>query len=39
MLKRQSRKSYTRDDGCLMIEISPNVYVEESLAERFGLIR
>jgi hypothetical protein len=39
MPRRQSRKSYTRDDGCLMIEISPNVYVEESLAQGFELIR
>jgi hypothetical protein len=34
-----SRKSYLRDDGCLMIEISENVFVEESLAERLGLLR
>jgi hypothetical protein len=33
------RKTYTRDDGCLMIEISPNLYVEESIAERLGLLR
>jgi len=32
-------KSYIRDDGCLMIEISPNLYVEESIAERLGLLR
>ena len=35
----KSRKSYTRDDGCLMIEISPNLYVEEGIAERLGLLR
>jgi hypothetical protein len=31
-------KTYIRDDGCLMIEISPNLYVEESIAERLGLL-
>jgi hypothetical protein len=34
-----SRSTYIRDDGCLMVEISPNVYVEESIAERLGLLR
>jgi len=34
-----SRKSYIRDDGCLLVEISPNLYVEESIAERLGLMR
>jgi hypothetical protein len=33
------RKSYTRDDGVAMVEIRPHEYVEESLAERLGLIR
>jgi hypothetical protein len=34
------RKTYTReDDGCLMIEISPNLSVEESIAGRLGLLR
>jgi hypothetical protein len=33
------RKTYVRDDGVVMIEISPNLYVEESLAERLGLLR
>jgi hypothetical protein len=32
-------KSYTRDDGCLMVEISTNDFVEESIAERLGLLR
>jgi len=32
-------KSYTRDDGVRMVEIRPNEYVEESLAERLGLLR
>jgi hypothetical protein len=35
----KSRKTYTRDDGCLMVEIRPSVYVEESMAERLGLLR
>jgi hypothetical protein len=34
-----NRKSYIRDDGCLMVEISPNLFVEESIAERLGLLR
>jgi hypothetical protein len=33
------RKSYTRDDGALMVEIRPHLYVEESIAERLGLLR
>lgn len=33
------RKSYTRDDGCLMVEIADNIFVEESIAERLGLLR
>lgn len=38
-MPRKSRKTYTRDDGCLMVEIRPNLYVEESMAERLGLLR
>jgi len=34
-----SAKSYIRDDGVVMVEISPNEYVEESMAERLGLFR
>jgi hypothetical protein len=34
-----SRKSYTRDDGALMIEIRPHVYVEEEIAATLGLKR
>jgi len=35
-----SRKTYIRsDDGAVMVEISPNLYVEESIAERLGLLR
>jgi hypothetical protein len=30
-------KSDIRNDGCLMVEISPSVYGEESIAERLGL--
>jgi hypothetical protein len=31
------RKTYARDDdGCLMVEISLNLFVEESIAERLG---
>ena len=33
------RKTYIRDDGVLMIEVRPNLYVEESIAERLGLLR
>lgn len=33
------RKTYTRDDGVVMVEISPNLFVEESIAERLGLSR
>jgi hypothetical protein len=34
------RKTYTGDDdGCLMVEVSPNLYVEESIAERLRLLR
>ena len=33
------RKSYIRDDGVVMVEIRPHVYVEESIAERLGLLR
>jgi hypothetical protein len=33
------RKSYIRDDGGLMIEIRPNLFVEENIAERLGLLR
>jgi len=32
-------KSYIRDDGVVMVEIRPHVYVEESMAERLGLLR
>jgi hypothetical protein len=32
-------KSYTRDDGVVMVEIRPHVFVEQSLAERLGLLR
>jgi hypothetical protein len=33
------RKTDTRDDGVITVEISPNPFVEESLAERLGLLR
>jgi hypothetical protein len=34
------RKTYTRQaEGAVTIEISTNVYVEESIAERLGLLR
>jgi hypothetical protein len=33
------RKTYTRHDCVIMVEISPNLFVEESLAERLGLLR
>jgi hypothetical protein len=33
------RKTYTRDDGVVMVEIRPHEYVEESLAEKLGLLR
>jgi hypothetical protein len=33
------RKTYTRDEGVIMVEISPNLFVEESIAERLGLLR
>jgi hypothetical protein len=33
------RKTYARDDGCLMVEVSPNLFVEESIAEWLGLLR
>lgn len=33
------RKTYIRDDGTVMVEISPGIYVEESMAERLGLLR
>jgi hypothetical protein len=33
------RKTYTRDDGAVMVEIRPHQYVEESMAERLGLLR
>ena len=33
------RKIYIRDDGVRMVEISPNVYVEESIADRLGPLR
>jgi len=33
------RKSYIRDDGAVMIEIRPHLYVEESMAEKLGLLR
>jgi hypothetical protein len=29
-------QTYIRDSHVLMIEISPNLYVEESIAERLG---
>jgi hypothetical protein len=32
-------KSYNRDDGRLMIGISPIHYVEETIAERLALLR
>jgi len=32
-------KTYIRDDGVVMVEPSPNLYVEESIAERLGLLR
>lgn len=32
-------KSYIRDDGVRMVEIRPNEYVEESIAERLRLTR
>jgi hypothetical protein len=35
----QSRKTYRRDDGAIMIQIAPGMYVEESMAERLGLLR
>jgi hypothetical protein len=35
----KSRKSYTRDDGTVMVEIRTHEYVEESIAERMGLLR
>lgn len=39
-MPRKSRKTYTRSlDGCLMVEVSPGRYVEESIAERLGLLR
>ena len=35
-----SRKSYIRsDDGAVMVEISPCIYVERQWAERQGLLR
>jgi hypothetical protein len=34
-----SSKSYTRDDGVRMVEIYTHVFVEESIAERLGLLR
>lgn len=33
------RKTYIRDDGVVMIEVSPHLYVEESIAERLNLTR
>jgi hypothetical protein len=33
------RKTDTRADGGIMAEISPTLFVEESLAERLGLLR
>jgi hypothetical protein len=36
---RESRKTYRRDDGVLMVEIASHMYVEKSLAERLGLLR
>jgi len=39
MPKTRFRKRHIRDDGCLMVEIRPNLYVEESMAERLGLLR
>jgi hypothetical protein len=38
MSKRQTRKTYTRDDGVLMVEVGPNLFVEESIAERLGAV-
>jgi hypothetical protein len=32
-------KTYIRDDGVVMVEISTNLYVVESIAERLGLLR
>jgi hypothetical protein len=33
------RKTDIRDHGVIMVEISPNLFVEEGLAERLGLLR
>jgi hypothetical protein len=34
------RRTYTREDeGATMIEITPDMYVEEDVAERLGLLR
>jgi hypothetical protein len=33
------RKTNTRDDGCLMVEVSPNLFAEGNIAERLGLFR
>ncbi len=35
----KQHKTYIRDDGVVMVEIRPHEYVEESLAERLGLLR
>lgn len=34
-----ARKTCIRDDGAVMVEISPNLFVEESITERLGLLR
>lgn len=39
-MPRTSRKTYTRSlDGSLMVEVAPNMYVEEATAERLGFLR
>jgi len=37
MANPNPRKTYTRDDGVVMVDVSPNLYTEESIAERLGL--
>lgn len=36
-MPRKSRKTYTRDDGALMIQIAPGTYVSEAFALKVGL--
>ncbi|WP_262027132.1 hypothetical protein [Microvirga sp. Mcv34] len=38
-MPHKSRKTYTRDDGVVMVEISPGVWVSKDYAERQGLLR